>query len=50
MFLFDLSEFGGLVSCDVWDGLVDEPHELNSLLLERRKTRTYLVKQILVFF
>ena len=50
MFLFDLSEFGGLVGSDIWDGLVDEPHELDTLVLERGKTGTDLAKLLLIFF
>lgn len=50
MFLFDLSEFGGLMSGYVGNGLMDEPHELNTLLLERLKSSTDLAKLILIFF
>ena len=50
MFLFDLSEFGGLMGGDVGNGLVDEPHELDAPVLERGETGSDLAKLLLIFF
>ena len=50
MFLFDLSEFGGLMGGDVRNGLVDEPHELDAPVLERSETGSDLAKLLLIFF